>query len=103
MLADFKPPELRTDAGALWENFLLSERKKYLNYHRIWAKTYFWRTYQQQEIDYVEESEGAISIWQMKWNPRAKAKFPSSFHESYKPTVVGTLHRDNFDEFLLGK
>jgi predicted AAA+ superfamily ATPase len=101
VLADFKPLSLRSDTGALWENFLTSERQKYLNYHRIWAKTYFWRTYQQQEIDYIEESDGRISSWQMKWNPQAKAKFPSSFVDSYHPSLAGVVHRDNFESFLL--
>lgn len=101
VLADYKPLSLRTDAGALWENFLISERQKYLHYHRIWAKTYFWRTYQQQEIDYVEESDGAFSSWEMKWNPKAKVKFPPAFLTAYTPVVTEILNRDNFDHFLL--
>lgn len=102
VLADFKPLSLRTDAGALWENFLISERQKYLQYHRIWAKTYFWRTYQQQEIDYVEESDGAFSAWEMKWNPKAKVRFPASFVTAYQPIATQVLHRESFDAFLLG-
>ena len=78
VLSDFKPLSLRADVGALWENFLISERRKYLEYHRIFAKTYFWRSYQQQEIDYVEESDGMFSAWEMKWNPAAKVKFAAS-------------------------
>jgi predicted AAA+ superfamily ATPase len=101
VLADFKPLSLRTDTGALWENFLISERKKYLEYERLWAKSYFWRTYQQQEIDYIEEMDGAFRAWEMKWNPRAKAKFSSTFLHSYKPASTQALHRDNFESFLL--
>ncbi|MEI6407844.1 MAG: ATP-binding protein [Bacteroidota bacterium] len=101
VLADFKPMALRTDAGALWENFLVSERLKYIHYQRIWAKTYFWRTYQQQEIDYIEESDGAFYAWEMKWNPKAKSKFPASFIEKYQPISSQTVHRDNFEAFLL--
>lgn len=101
VLADFKPMALRTDAGALWENFLVSERLKFIHYQRIWAKTYFWRTYQQQEIDYIEESDGAFSAWEMKWNPKAKSKFPASFVEKYQPILCKTVHRDNFEAFLL--
>lgn len=101
VLADFKPLALRTDVGPLWENFMISERRKYLEYHRIWAKTYFWRTYQQQEIDYVEESDGIFSAWEMKWNPKSKVKFPASFIEKYKPVLHTALHRDNFEDFLL--
>ncbi|MEO6758843.1 MAG: ATP-binding protein [Saprospiraceae bacterium] len=102
VLADFKPLSLRGDVGALWENFLVSERRKWLEYHRIWAKTYFWRSYQQQEVDYVEEVDGSFYAWEMKWNPRAKSKFPASYLEAYRPVTAEVLHRDNFDPFLLG-
>lgn len=100
ILADFKQPALRTDIGALWENFLVSERKKYLEYQRIWAKTYFWRTYQQQEIDYVEESDGAFSAWEMKWSTKRKVKFPESFLQAYHPERKEVLHPENFERFL---
>jgi predicted AAA+ superfamily ATPase len=100
VLADFKPLHLRGDVGALWENFLISERKKYLEYHRIFSKTYFWRTYQQQEIDYIEESDGAFSAWEMKWNPKAKARFQQAFVHAYKPVTTKVIHSDNFEAFL---
>lgn len=100
VLADFKPMALRADVGALWENFLVSERKKHLEYSRILGKTYFWRTYQQQEIDYVEEYDGAFSAWEMKWNPKRKTKFHNAFVETYQPIVTEILHPDNFDRFL---
>jgi len=100
VLTDFKPLQLRSDKGALWENFLISERIKHLEYNRIWAKPWFWRTYQQQEIDYVEESDGEFSAWEMKYNPRAKVKFPTSFIDNYKPITLGVIHTDNFEEFL---
>jgi len=102
VLADFKPLALRNDTGALWENFLISERQKKLQYQRSWAKTYFWRTYQQQEIDYVEEQDGIFSAWEMKWNPKAKSKFPNSFIESYRPAQMEIVNRDNFESFLAG-
>lgn len=100
ILTDFKPLNLRTDTGAIWENFIISERMKYLNYSNIWAKTYFWRTYQQQEIDYVEESEGHFSAYEMKWNPKSKAKFSTTFLESYKPIITKIITPDNFEEFI---
>ncbi len=100
ILTDFKPLPLRNDIGALWENFLISERKKHLEYHRIFGKSYFWRTYQQQEIDYIEESDGTFSAWKMKWNPKAKAKFQQVFTEAYKPLTTQVLHSDNFEGFL---
>jgi predicted AAA+ superfamily ATPase len=101
ILTDFKPMSLRTDVGALWENFVISERKKYLEYHRIWAKTYYWRSYQQQEIDYIEETDGAFSAWELKWNPKAKVRFPAGFMEAYKPVVAQVINPGNFEEAVL--
>ena len=100
ILADFKPLALRGDVGALWENFLVSERQKHLHYSGQWVRTYFWRTHQQQEIDYVEEQDGTIRAWEFKWNPNAKARFPKPFLETYQPETVQVVHRDNFEEFV---
>ncbi|MEZ0486531.1 ATP-binding protein [Fibrella aquatica] len=100
ILADFKPLALRTDIGALWENFLISERQKVLHYHGQWARTYFWRTHQQQEIDYLEEQDGAISAWEFKWNPNAKVRFAKPFQETYSPARMDIVHRDNFESFV---
>jgi predicted AAA+ superfamily ATPase len=100
ILADFKPLALRNDTGALWENFLMSERQKSLNYNRIWAKSYFWRTYQQQEIDYVEESDGKFVAFEFKWNNKAKAKFSNTFTKAYQPIKTQVIHPENFEEFL---
>ncbi len=101
ILGDYRPLASRNDIGALWENFLVSERKKWLSYSRNWAKPYFWRNYQQQEIDYVEERDGAFTAWEMKWNPKAKVKFPANFVEAYQPTSTKVIHRDNFEDFLM--
>ncbi len=100
ILADFKPLSLRGDVGALWENFLVSERQKHLHYNQQWTRNYFWRTYQQQEIDYVEEQDGAFRAYEFKWNPKAKARFSSTFLESYKPDVTQIISRENFDAFV---
>ncbi|WP_375444960.1 ATP-binding protein [uncultured Fibrella sp.] len=100
ILADFKPVALRTDIGALWENFLISERQKVLHYGGQWARTYFWRTHQQQEIDYLEEKDGAIDAWEFKWNPNAKVRFAKPFIETYSPGHTTVIHRDNFDGFV---
>lgn len=100
ILVDFRPIDSRNDIGALWENFLVSERQKSLIYQRIWAKSYFWRTYQQQEIDYIEETDGMIAAFEFKWNKKAKAKFSTTFLESYKPVKTQVIHQENFEEFL---
>lgn len=99
ILADFKPLALRGDVGALWENFLVSERQKVLHYRGQWARSYFWRTHQQQEIDYLEEQDSELRAWEFKWNPAAKTRFPKPFLETYQPTQATVVHRDNFEEF----
>lgn len=100
ILADFKPLDLRTDTGALWENFLVSERQKHLHYSQQWVRPYFWRTYQQQEIDYVEEQDGLFRAYEFKWNPSAKARFARPFLDAYTPNQALVINRDNFDEFV---
>ena len=91
---------LRQDVGALWENFLISERLKQLRYSKSHAKMYFWRTKQQQEIDYVEVEKNRISAFEFKWNPNRKIKFPNTFREQYNAETIG-ITRDNFREFVL--
>src|SRR5574344_300991 len=70
LIKNFSPLSLRQDVGALWENFFISERIKYNHYHRNFANYYFWRTTQQQEIDFIEESDGLFTAFEMKWNPK---------------------------------
>jgi uncharacterized protein len=100
LIANFNQIELRSDAGALWENFLIVERIKYLNYTRHWSNYWFWRTKEQKEIDYIEESDGVIHSYEFKWNPNAKIKMVKSFFEAYPQADFKVIHRDNFDEFL---
>jgi uncharacterized protein len=100
IISNYNPPGMRQDTGALWENFLISERKKYLEYNEISASTYFWRTAQMQEIDYLEERQGKIFSWEFKWNPQAKASIPKTFTRNYE-TETNLIHRDNFEEFVM--
>jgi len=101
LIANFNDLDLRNDAGALWENFLIGERKKFLEYKRIFTNTYFWRTTYQQEIDYIEEREGILYAFEFKWNPNKKAKIPKKFLEGYPNTKTKVVTKDNFQEFLL--
>lgn len=101
LIANFNPIENRTDQGALWENFLISERIKYLNYSNKWTNYWFWRTKEQKEIDFVEEENGRISTFEFKWNPNTKVQFPKKFSDNYPNSSFETVHRDNFDEFLM--
>jgi uncharacterized protein len=99
LIRNFNPIELRNDVGALWENFLITERLKRNHYHRIFCNRYFWRTKQQQEIDYVEEKDGIISGYEFKWSPKSKLNIPSSFTEAYDAKVTGVTI-ENFRDFV---
>ncbi len=100
VIANVAPLRQRADAGQLFENFVIAERKKKLAYHSIHAKSWFWRTQAQQEIDYVEEYNGTFSAVEIKWNPKAKVKFPSSFAAAYD-SDQRIIHRENFDLWLV--
>ncbi|MDD7604852.1 MAG: ATP-binding protein [Candidatus Limisoma sp.] len=94
--------ENRQDAGALWENFVIAERMKMLAYNGSFAQTYFWRTKQKQEIDYLEEEDGKIKAFEFKWNPnKAAAKCPDSFLTAYQNPEFKVITPRNVDEFLL--
>lgn len=98
LIQNFNPVKLRNDIGALWENFLISERLKYNSYHRIFSNCYFWRTKQQQEVDYVEERDGTISGFEFKWNSKAKMTIPRNFTSAYGANVT-IISKENFREF----
>ena len=100
VINNLAPIESRNDIGALWENFIISERKKILAYKEFYGNTYFWRNTLQSEIDYLEEEDGQFSAFELKWNPKAKARFPKTFMEAYKPKSTNILHRDNFWEYI---
>ena len=100
VIAQFQPIELRQDIGALWENWLISERKKFLHYHGLYTNTFFWRTQDQQEIDYIEERDGKMWAYEMKWSPKAKASLSKTFVNAYPAHEYQVVHRDNFYEWL---
>ena len=102
VIGNFSPLELREDKGALWENFLIAERMKKNNYENPYINSYFWRTTTQLEIDYVEEIEGEIFAYEIKWNENTKIKSFENFRETYKTDVV-KIHPKNFREFLVNK
>lgn len=100
IINNFAPISQRDDIGALWENFIISERKKQLAYTGFYGNTYFWRTTAQSEIDYIEEQDGKISAYEFKWSPKAKARFPAAFLAEYHPPKTEIIHRDNYWEWL---
>ena len=99
IIGNFNPLALRNDIGALWENFLAMERVKKQAYTRNFGANYFWRTKQQQEVDWVEENNGELIGFEFKWNPKAKVKIPKKFEETYNTTIT-TINRDNFRQFV---
>ncbi len=102
IIGNFNAIALRQDKGALWENFLISERLKQNAYKMTLARSYFWRTTQQQEVDYVEEMAQQIFGYEFKWNPKKKIKLPKTFTDKYQDK--GTLiNKENFRKFVMLK
>ena len=99
VISNFSPVSMRNDIGALWENFLVSEKKKHNQYQMLHANTYFWRTTGQQEIDYLEEMDGHLKAYEFKWNPNAKWRVPKTFLNAYQAQVF-KIDRSNFRSFL---
>ncbi|MCF8357959.1 MAG: ATP-binding protein [Prolixibacteraceae bacterium] len=100
VIGNFSPVSSRTDIGALWENYFISERKKFLAYANDYSNCYFWRTHAQQEIDYIEEKDGILKAFEIKWNPLKKVKFPASFLKAYPSNETNVVHPGNFADFL---
>jgi uncharacterized protein len=101
LLQAFAPLTLRTDVGALWENFCINERIKRAQYAGQSANRYFWRTYDKKEIDYLEERDGVLTGFEFKWNPNRQMKTPQEFVETYPGSSVEQVDRGNYWRFLL--
>lgn len=100
IIQQFAPVNLRNDMGVLWENFFIAERMKRNHYYGLYCNRYFWRTTLQQEIDLVEESDGEMTAFEMKWNPAKKVLFSKSFTEAYNVKETITVTPDNYLEYL---
>jgi len=101
IIANFNPIMLRDDIGALWENYFVTERIKFQHYTGRMTKNYFWRTYQQQEIDWIEEEGGQLSAFEIKWNPAKKARVPSAWKQAYPDSNFRVITPDNYLEWIL--
>lgn len=99
LLSNFMMPEMRMDKGALWENYLISERVKANHYHHNYVNTYFWRTHDRAEIDYIEEKDGVLHAYEFKWKEK-KVKFATSFLIAYPNHTTNLVTRENFEAFL---
>lgn len=88
--------DFRNDIGILWENYIISERIKYQNYHKMIVSNYFWRTYQQQEIDWIEERGGKLYAYEFKWNPKKKVKIPTAWRDNYSNSEFKVINPQNY-------
>ena len=100
IIANFQPLELRKDVGSLWENYLMSERLKFNSYQTVIANRFFWRTKQQQEIDYIEERDGKIFAFEFKWGQYKNIKPSATFAKAYPENEFAVVHPDNYFSFL---
>jgi predicted AAA+ superfamily ATPase len=100
ILNNFSPLALRQDVGALWENFMVSERIKQNSYNRDYRKNYFWRTQTQQEIDLLEEKDGILYAFEFKWNESKKSKLPQTFADAYPEHRFEVITPANYLDFL---
>lgn len=101
ILGNYTPIELRQDVGALWENFLISERYKLLNDTGFYGFRYFWRTTAQQEIDYLEEIDGKLNAYEFKWKTKGSHRIPKTFINAYPETETHIITPENYVDFLL--
>lgn len=99
LINNFNPLRLRDDIGALWENYLVVERIKRQNCLRLWSNNYFWRTYDQKEIDFIEERDGNIFAYEFKWG-RTNVKAPTLWRETYPDSSFECINQNNYFEFI---
>jgi hypothetical protein len=99
IIANFNPVESRNDIGTLWENYMISERLKHQEYKRLSSNNYFWRTYEQQEIDWVEERDGSLFGYEFKWK-ESKVKIPTQWKNTYPNSSFEVINKDNFENWL---
>ncbi|TAE52268.1 MAG: ATP-binding protein [Bacteroidetes bacterium] len=99
LIENFNPLSQRNDSGHLWENFLICERMKRMHYERNFANFYFWRTYTGAELDFIEERDGKLFGYEMKWG-KNKAKAPVSWLETYPEASFTLLNQENYLEFI---
>ena len=101
IIAQFNSLDLRNDVGALWENFMIMERLKYRTYAPLYANMYFWRTYDQQEIDLVEERDGNFHAYEFKWSQNKPVLPPANWTTAYPDAKYSVITPANFSDFAL--
>jgi predicted AAA+ superfamily ATPase len=103
IINDFRPLALRQDAGLLWENYCIYERIKINRYQKTDAEFFFWRTYDQQEIDLIEKVGQKIEAFEFKYNSSKKVKVPVFFQKNYPDAEFNLIHRDNYIDFIVAE
>lgn len=103
VISQFNDLSDRSDVGALWENFLFIERLKARSYREMYATPYFWRTYEGQEIDLIEEGEGRLRAFEFKWSSISRLAAPSQWREAYPSAEYAIIHPDNYQTFIAGE
>src|ERR1035437_4169028 len=99
IIANFNPLEIRDDIGKLWENFLVVDRIKKQSYHQIYSNNYFWRTWNQKEIDWVEERDGKLFGYEFKWKSKP-LKAAAAWTENYPDASLEIIDKENYLEFV---
>ncbi len=100
LAGNLNPIHLRNDMGVLWENYMISERIKYQHYNGMLVYNYFWRTYDQQEIDWIEDRGGQLYGFEFKWNSKKKVKIPGGWKSAYPNAGFQIINPDNYREWL---
>lgn len=101
LINNFNSIALRNDIGELWENYVLSERLKFQHYKGEIANNYFWRTYEQKEIDWIEEKDGKLSAYEIKWNPDKIIKAPLTWEKAYPDSSFTVINPENYTSWIM--
>ncbi len=102
LIRNYNPLSMRSDAGQLWENYLMSERMKVNHYLKRRVNSYFWRTYDQQEIDLVEEKAEELFAYEFKWNKNT-TRIPAAWRKTYTDSTFELIHKGNYLPFVLAE
>ncbi len=102
VINNFNRLKLRNDVGEIWENYLISERIKYQHYTGKYTQNYFWRTYDQQELDWVEDGNGKLEAHEFKWKRKRKVRVPPAWLKAYPGAQHKIIHQDNYLDWIGG-
>jgi len=100
LVGNFNPINMRNDMGILWENYMVSERIKHQCYSDMLVYNYFWRTYDQQEIDWIEDRGGTLLGHEFKWNSKKKVKIPVGWKKAYPDAEFKVIHPENYKDWI---